>query len=94
MSGRSTQDDSVTKTITQRISPDEFLTTDELANLLKIKDKKVIYNFIREGMPAILIGKQYRFIRNEVIDFLKQRSKEKIGQMRNSKTEQTKGLGS
>ncbi len=81
----SPQVERLAKTKTQKISPDEFLTTYELVTLLKIRDKKVIYNFIREGMPVILIGKQYRFIKNEVIDFLKQRSKEKIRQMRDSR---------
>lgn len=53
------------------IPAEEFLTTYEVQKLLKIKHKQTIYKLIHEGMPAIKIGKDYRFIRGEVIGYLK-----------------------
>jgi len=54
---------------------EEFLTTQELMQLLKIKHKQTIYNLIRDGMPAISVGKNYRFIKAEVIEFLRELSR-------------------
>ncbi|GEM_PF-3189399 len=53
------------------VPPDEFLTTQELMRLLKIKHKHTIYRLIDEGLPAIVVGKNFRFIKNEVINFLR-----------------------
>ena len=59
------------KAHSRRIAPDEFLTTSELMRLLKIKHKQTVYGLIQEGLPAILVGKNYRFIKNDVVNFLK-----------------------
>jgi len=63
------------KTKRTALTPDEFLTTRELMQLLKIRHKQTIYSLIREGMPAVHVGKNFRFIKNEVISFLKQSTK-------------------
>lgn len=55
--------------------PDEFLTTHELMKLLKIKHRQTLYALIEAGMPAIFVGKNYRFIRQEVIDYFKQNAR-------------------
>ena len=67
--------DSETKVESTKISPDEFLTTAELMRLLKIRHKQTIYNLIEQGMPHIKIGKCYRFIKGEVLEFFKSQSK-------------------
>lgn len=64
-----------TRTTVSSLSNDEFLTTQELMQLLKIKHKQTIYNLIRDGMPAISVGKNYRFIKAEVVEFLREFSK-------------------
>ena len=56
------------------LSTDEFLTTKELMTLLKIKHRQTIYSLIDEGMPKILVGRSYRFIKHEIITFLKNKS--------------------
>ncbi len=63
------------KVRTVTVSPDEFLTTSELMKLIKIKHRKTIYDLVEDGMPAILVGKNYRFIRQEVIDYFKQNTR-------------------
>ena len=60
--------------VSQELSSDEFLTTKELMALLKIKHRQTIYDLIDGGMPVILVGRNYRFIRNEVIYYLRTRS--------------------
>ena len=64
-----------TRTVSLSISPDEFLTTRELMRLLKVKHKQTVYSLIEEGLPTILVGKSYRFIKGEVIAFLKKQSR-------------------
>ena len=59
----------------QTISSDEFLTTTELMQLLKLKHRPTIYKLIKEGMPAIVVGKNFRFIKHEVISYLKEKSR-------------------
>lgn len=59
---------------TTALSPDEFLTTKELMRLLKIKHRQTIYELISSGLPAILVGRSYRFIKHEVVEFLKSQS--------------------
>lgn len=59
------------------LAPEEFLTTHELMQLLKIKHRQTVYNLIKDGMPHVAVGKNYRFIKHEVIAFLKSRSKRK-----------------
>ena len=53
------------------IPKEEFLTTHELMQLLKIKNRRTIYDLLDQGMPTIRVGKNYRFIKHEVIEFLK-----------------------
>ncbi len=60
---------------TSSISPDEVVTTKGLMELLKIKNKRTIYELIKEGMPTIRAGRNLRFIKNEVLDFLRKRTK-------------------
>ena len=67
-----TSNQATSKIHTSSISPDEFLTTHELMKLLKIKHRQTIYSLIKEGMPAILVGKNYRFIKQDVINYFKQ----------------------
>ena len=62
-----------TKTKSRAIAPDEFLTTRELMRLLKIKHKQTVYALINDGLPAIIVGKSYRFIKDEIIGFLRNR---------------------
>ena len=57
-----------------RVAPEEFLTTQDLMKLLKVKHKQTIYQMIREGMPVIRVGRHYRFMKEEVINFLKTHS--------------------
>ena len=59
--------------VTQAIPVDEFLTTKELMRFLKIKHRLTIYNFIKQGMPAIKVGKDYRFVKQEVIGYFRRR---------------------
>lgn len=56
---------------------EKILDTEEIAELLKVSRQK-ISNLIDEGMPKILIGKVYRFDKDEVIDWLKSRSGDKF----------------
>jgi excisionase family DNA binding protein len=58
----------------KKCNRDQFLTTYELMSMLKIKNKQTIYKLIGQGLPVVMVGKQYRFITQEVIDFLKQKS--------------------
>ena len=60
-----------TTATSQAIPTEEFLTTKELMKFLKIKHRLTIYNFIKQGMPAIKVGKDYRFIKSEVIGFFR-----------------------
>jgi len=62
------------KTSSRSIAASEFLTTYELMKLLKVKDKKTVYRFIQRGMPAIRMGRHYRFIKDEVVTFLKRKA--------------------
>jgi len=59
------------------LPPEEFLTTHELMHLLKVRHRKTIYDLIAGGMPAILVGKNYRFVKSDVIHFLKERTLER-----------------
>ena len=65
-----------TKTKLRRsfFSPEEILTTYELMRLLKIRHRQTIYNLIKDGMPVIIAGRNFRFIQSEVIAFLRQHS--------------------
>ena len=52
----------------------ELLTAKELASALKIKSIQTIYDWRYEGLPAV-IDKPLRFDLDEVIKWLKSRSK-------------------
>ena len=56
------------------VPKEEFLTIHELMALLKIKHRQTIYDLIGRGLPAIRVGKNYRFIKHEVIQYLKVRT--------------------
>ena len=56
-------------------SPEEILTTRELMRLLKIRHRATIYNLISHGLPVLICGKNYRFIRHEVIGFLRRKGR-------------------
>ena len=71
-----------TKTRKILISPEEFLTTRELMRFLKIKHKQTIYTLIEEGFPVILVGRNYRFLKSEVIKFLKRQASRNNGKKR------------
>ena len=58
--------------------PEEILTTHELMRLLKIRHRQTIYNLVKEGMPVIIAGRNFRFIQHEVITFLKRNSQLKM----------------
>ena len=58
--------------------PEEILTTHELMRLLKIRHRQTIYNLIKEGMPVIIAGRNFRFIQHEVVTFLKRNSQLKM----------------
>ena len=69
-----------TKLRRSSLSPEEILTTRELMRLLKIRHRATIYNLINHGLPVLICGKNYRFIKHEVIAFL--RRKERNGKVR------------
>lgn len=54
----------------------EFLTTKELAIMLKIQEQ-TIRMWAREGrIPFVKVGSDYRFIREEVVKVLRDKQKE------------------
>lgn len=54
---------------------DKYLTSKEVAELLNISDY-TIKRFAREGrIPARKIGRQWRFSRQEIDDWFKERNK-------------------
>ena len=65
------------KTSKTAVDPDEFLTTRELMRLLKIRHRQTIYELISEGLPTLKVGRNYRFIKREVIEFLRSNSHRK-----------------
>lgn len=67
------QTKNISKTLVEskRIAPEEFLTTAELMDMLKIKHRQTVYDLIKDGMPSITVGRSYRFIKAEVINFLR-----------------------
>ena len=60
--------------VTKIIQPEEFLTTEELMSLLKIGHKQTIYKLIKQGLPALRVARNYRFIKHEVVAYLKAHS--------------------
>ena len=69
---------SVSKVTASALRPEEFLTTKGLMKLLKIKHRQTIYNLIKEGLPTITVGRNFRFLKNEVIHFLRKNSQSRI----------------
>lgn len=67
--------ESIPQVNTNVLSREEFLTTNELMKLLKIKHRQTVYGLIEKGLPKVVVGNGYRFIRQEVINFLKENSK-------------------
>lgn len=64
------------------ISPEEFLTTKELMRLLRIKHKQTVYALIEEGLPMILVGRSYRFLKSEVMALLENKTVSRNGKKR------------
>jgi excisionase family DNA binding protein len=58
---------------------EELITTKELMRFLKVKHRKTIYDLIDEGLPVIVVGRSYRFVKREVIQFLKANSGKRKG---------------
>jgi len=53
---------------------DEILTIEETSQFLKV-GKTTLYRLAREGkIPAWKIGREWRFLRNELIKWAKERS--------------------
>jgi len=50
---------------------EEFLTPGELIKLLKIS-RATIDRWRKEGMPSLKIGKNVRFEKNKVLDWIKE----------------------
>ena len=69
---------SVSKVTASSLRPDEFLTTRGLMKLLKIKHRQTIYNLIKEGLPTITVGRNFRFLKMEVIHFLRKNSQSRV----------------
>ena len=65
----------LTKVSAIAFEPTDFLTTQELMKLLKIKHRQTIYGLIEAGMPVLQAGRNYRFPKSEVITFLKRHSR-------------------
>ena len=57
------------------LTQEEFLTTKELMKLFKIKHRQTIYKLIEKGLPKIMVGNSYRFIKQEIINFFKNTSR-------------------
>jgi len=58
----------MTRTSTQHVTP--FLTTEEVLDYLRVTPR-TIYRLIRSGeLPAIRIGRQWRFRRTDLDDWL------------------------
>ncbi|MDA9101051.1 helix-turn-helix domain-containing protein [Omnitrophica bacterium] len=72
-----------TEVCSKKLSPDEFLTTKELMQLFKIKHRQTVYDLIKDGLPVILIGRSYRFVKEEVLQFLKRHAKKRFSVKRN-----------
>jgi len=58
-------------TVPHQSFSDVLLTTQELMGFLKVKHKKTIYELVNRGMPKINVGRHYRYIKSEVIDYLR-----------------------
>ncbi len=53
------------------LNPEELLDTKDLMHFLKISHRKTIYKLIDRGLPKIVVGHEYRFIKDEVLSFLR-----------------------
>lgn len=61
-------------TVRRILSPDQLLTTSELMQFLKVKHRKTIYALIKTGLPKIMVGRRFRFVKEEIMEFLRNRS--------------------
>ena len=52
---------------------DEFLTVEEIAKRLKVKDFTVREWIRRKELPAYRLGKEYRVLKKDYDEFLKKR---------------------
>lgn len=53
---------------------DEVLTRDEIAQLLKVSTKTVSSLVKRQGLPCKKVGKEYRFLKSDVLDWVRNRN--------------------
>lgn len=62
----------IKKMLKERQEPEDFLTTDQVAQLLKV-DRTTVYDLRDAGkLKAYALGKRDRYKRSEVLDSLKQ----------------------
>ena len=55
--------------------PDTLLTVIEVARLFKVS-KMTVYNLVKSGkLPAIKIGKPFRFKREDILKYLEEQTK-------------------
>lgn len=71
---QSSQEKIKTSIESDTLPPEELLTTNELMRFLKVDHRKTIYKLIGRGLPKIVVGHEYRFIKYEVLRFLKTQS--------------------
>lgn len=50
-------------------SSEEYLTTSELMDMLKIKQASTIANYRERGLPFTMIGRNYRYPREGVVEW-------------------------
>jgi excisionase family DNA binding protein len=53
----------------------EYLTTQQVAELLQTSARNVRYFVTRGQLPALRVGTEYRFRRSAVLDYMEQREK-------------------
>jgi len=56
---------------------DKFLKIEEIAEFLQV-DKRTIHRLIKKGMPAFKVGKQWRFAKDDVKDWIDVENREKV----------------
>lgn len=60
--------------IDARPTASDVITRDEAAALLKVHPKVVVRYVTRDGLPAKRLGKEWRFLRSEILRWLEGRS--------------------
>ena len=52
------------------INHNELLTTHELATMLRVSKKTVFELIVRDRLPCRKVGREYRFVRQAIVDWL------------------------